>query len=134
MARAERFDPVTDPPLDEHGLPANKQLNAEFEFSPRTARDRANSGAVLLDCRRHDELEIASIDGAEHIPLDELEGRIDDIRELAEAREVIVFCHHGVRSMRATTLLRAMGITNVWSMAGGIDLWSRAVDESVPRY
>lgn len=125
---------MSDASLDEHGLPRGTHLNARFELAPRTARDRAATDAVLLDCRRDDELAIAKIDGAEHIPLDQIEQRIDDVRDLAEERDVIVFCHHGVRSMRATTFLRAMGVQNVWSMAGGIDLWSRAVDEAVPRY
>jgi len=47
---------------------------------------------------------------------------------------VVVYCHHGVRSLRAVNFLRAMGVDNAFSMRGGIEEWSRHVDASVARY
>jgi rhodanese-related sulfurtransferase len=60
--------------------------------------------------------------------------RLEEIREKAAAARVIVICHHGVRSLNVVHWLRRQGVENCWSMSGGIDLWSLAVDPTVPRY
>ena len=52
----------------------------------------------------------------------------------AKERPLIVYCHHGMRSMRATLWLRQQGFDQAQSLRGGIDLWSELVDPSVPRY
>ena len=91
---------------------------------------------VLLDCRRLDEWETARINGAVLIPMDQVERRADELEDEdgSRRREIVVYCHHGVRSMRVAATLRALGFANVKSMAGGIDAWSAGVDPSVPRY
>jgi len=114
---------MTSSNLDDRGMPSGMPLHPEYECTPREAQSRAGTDAVLLDCRTQGEVLTASIEGATHIPLDELASRIEDVRDLAEDRDIIVFCHHGVRSMRATAFLREQGIEGVRSMAGGIDLW-----------
>jgi len=92
-------------------------------------------GARLLDVRETAELEQASIAGACHIPLREIEERLDEIEELAEGgRPVLVLCHHGQRSLRATLALHAHGIGSARSVAGGIDRWSAEIDAGVRRY
>lgn len=48
--------------------------------------------------------------------------------------EIVVFCHHGVRSAQVTMWLRQQGWTNVRSMAGGIDAWAREIDAGVGYY
>ena len=48
--------------------------------------------------------------------------------------EVLVICHHGVRSARATEWLLAQGWANVFSVRGGIDAYARQVDASVGKY
>ena len=48
--------------------------------------------------------------------------------------EIIVYCHHGRRSLYAVEQLRALGYANAQSMAGGIDRWSAEIDSEVPRY
>lgn len=124
------------PELDERGLPAGYPFKAEHEVTPREAQALVGAGrAVLLDCRTQREWEGARIEGAALVPLAEIESRLDEVRELMEdGRELIVHCHHGVRSLRATLMLRALAVSPVRSMAGGIDLWSLTVDPSVPRY
>ena len=47
---------------------------------------------------------------------------------------VVVYCHHGIRSLSGAAILSAAGFPNVVSLAGGIDRWSLAVDPAVPRY
>lgn len=124
------------PDLDERGLPAGYPFKPEHEVTPREAHSLVRAGrAALLDCRTLREWEAARIDGATLLPMAEIESRLDEVRELVEdGRELIVHCHHGMRSLRVTLMLRALGVSPVRSMAGGIDLWSRTVDPSVPCY
>jgi adenylyltransferase/sulfurtransferase len=86
---------------------------------------------VLLDVREPREAEIAHIAGARVIPLRELPGRLT---ELPSHGEIVTFCHHGQRSLKAREILQAAGFAKVRSLAGGIDAWSRDVDSGIPRY
>ena len=107
-------------------------MAAPDQIAPTEARAAtAGSGAaLLLDCREPGELGLARIDGAVHVPMGEMPARCG---ELDRGRRIIVFCHHGVRSRRVAGYLAAQGF-RATSMTGGIDLWSRTVDASVPRY
>lgn len=86
---------------------------------------------VLIDVREADELAICRIPGSMHIPLAELPERL---AEIPAGRPLLIHCHHGGRSLRATQFLRARGRGDVSNVKGGIDAWSRQVDPSVPRY
>lgn len=87
---------------------------------------------VLLDVRQPEEHAHCALRGSVLIPLGELHARTSEI-EPGEAL-VVVYCHHGVRSMSGAAILAQAGLPNVASLAGGIDLWSMAVDPAVPRY
>lgn len=84
----------------------------------------------LLDVRRDEEREIASLGGV-HIPLHELEGRFHELDP--KIRPWVVYCHHGVRSLYATQFLKLHGL-DALSLRGGIEAWSASIDPSVPRY
>ncbi len=128
------------PPLDARGLPANYPFKPEWEITPREAKkllQRANdAGFVLLDCRRPEEWQATRIEGATHIPMADIERRAEELETEAGTRNtpIVVHCHHGMRSLKVTATLRALGFTNVRSMAGGIDLWSIDIDPTVRRY
>ncbi len=85
----------------------------------------------LLDVRQPVEHSIAHIEGALLVPLPQLPARVG---ELDPARPVVVYCHHGPRSLHATEWLRAQGFPRAASLAGGIDAWSVEVDPEVARY
>lgn len=97
------------------------------------AEPRSEPPILLLDCRRADEWRTARIDRAMHVPMEEIRARLPELEAFAE-REIIVYCHHGRRSLSVTEFLRTHGFERVHSMAGGIDRWSREVDNAVPRY
>ena len=86
---------------------------------------------VLVDVREPSEAQIAHIEGARLIPLRELPRRIS---ELPGHAEIVTHCHHGQRSLKAREILKGAGFSSVRSLAGGIDAWSREVDDNVPRY
>ena len=87
----------------------------------------------LIDCREQDEWDICHIDGAELMPLtrfgEEAEAKLQDATQ-----RLIIYCHHGMRSLRAASWLRQKGFDKVQSMAGGIAAWSDYVDPEMPRY
>ena len=94
---------------------------------------------VLLDVREDFERDHARIGAPEgvpdlHVPLGEIPTRIDQIADLARGRSLVVYCHHGQRSMVAATWLARQGVANVHNLDGGIDAWSIRVDQKVPRY
>lgn len=92
---------------------------------------RAEGAAFeLVDCRQPWEWELVRLPGARLIPLGELSSRAS---EVAGDKPVVVYCHHGVRSLQAAYILRGAGIT-ARSLAGGIDLYSLEADPSLPRY
>ncbi len=84
----------------------------------------------LLDVREQFERAICSLGGV-FIPLRELEGRAS---ELDRNQEVIVYCHHGIRSQVAVTMLKRLGVLKAVNLLGGIDMWARQIDTSMPRY
>lgn len=100
-----------------------------------TVKSRLDAGddLLLLDCRERDEHELSRIEGALLIPMGELPDRLRELDE-HRAREVIVCCHHGVRSLRVAQWLRQHGFRGAQSMAGGIEQWSLQIDPRVPRY
>jgi rhodanese-related sulfurtransferase len=94
--------------------------------------DYANAGeVVLLDVREHDELAVARVAGALHVPMREVPARL---AELDKAKPLVVMCHSGGRSRRVAEYLAGNGFTSVFNLEGGIDAWSTQIDSHVPRY
>ena len=77
---------------------------------------------VLLDVREDWETALCRLDNATHIPIEEIEFRT---AELDPADEIVVYCHHGVRSAAVANFLRQQGFKAV-NLAGGLDFWARA--------
>lgn len=121
--------------LDERGMPDGWPMHDIIELGPGKVKAMLDAGedVTLLDCRTDKELAVAAIDGAVFLPMQEIPGRVDELDDYLD-RKLVVFCHAGVRSMKVAMFLRDRGFDNVWSMAGGIDLWSQAIDNNVPRY
>src|ERR1044072_3861624 len=105
------------------------------EIAPRElARRLINGHAVrLIDVRQPWENEKASLPDSILIPLNELPQRTEEVGRDTDAF-VVVYCHHGIRSLSAVAYLERLGLQNVYSLAGGIDAWSCEVDPAIPRY
>jgi rhodanese-related sulfurtransferase len=99
----------------------------------------AGEWLALLDVREDFERAIGSIPLPSgtidlHIPMGQVPARADEVREAAAERPVVVYCHHGVRSMVVARWLAARGVADLLNLEGGIDAWSLQVDPTVPRY
>jgi len=106
-----------------------------LEIAPRDVKRRLDAGEKLrlLDVREPGEHRTARIEGAELIPMREVPAAIQALDD-PDGAPLIVFCHHGVRSLRVANWLREQGVACCQSMSGGIDRWSQEIDPSVPRY
>lgn len=87
---------------------------------------------ALLDVRFEREHALVALPGSVLIPLPELEQRVEELEPL-RGREVVVYCHHGVRSRTGAAILLAHGFKAV-SLEGGIHEWACDLDPSMPRY
>ncbi|HTP86503.1 MAG TPA: rhodanese-like domain-containing protein [Bryobacteraceae bacterium] len=106
------------------------------EVTPREVRQRMDAGEPvrLIDVREPFEYAITRIEGAELIPMRSVPTRLQHLDAAAREATLIVFCHHGVRSLDVTYWLREQGVAACQSMTGGIERWSLEVDATVPRY
>ena len=95
------------------------------------ARLQRGDDLTLLDVREPGEYAIARIEGARLVPLGTLP---DATPTLDRDRDMVVHCHHGIRSASAIRYLQSQGFTRLWNLAGGIAGWSSDVDASVPQY
>ena len=90
----------------------------------------AGDAPCVLDGREPWEHKIARI-GGQLIPMNEIPQRLS---ELDREREIVVHCHHGIRSQRVAEFLQQSGFTRVSNLSGGIDAWSLQIDPTVPKY
>ena len=104
----------------------------EFHRLRQLSAEEVPRPLILLDVRQPWEIELAAISGGHLIPLEDLPDRA--AQELNPEAHIIVYCHHGRRSVPATLWLREQGFSHAQSLAGGIEAWSRQIDRSVPEY
>jgi rhodanese-related sulfurtransferase len=93
--------------------------------------DAGREPPLVVDVREPWEYKVCHIDGALLIPLGELTARA---RELPHGRELVMVCHHGVRSLHAAGWLLRAGYSRVHNLRGGVAAWAAEVDPTMPRY
>ena len=126
----DRMIPRAAPSVEEAILPFDPE---EYTVFPNELKQMIDSDRdfILLDVREEWEYQLVHIEGAVSIPLGELPRRS---RELSPIDEIIVYCHHGMRSLDAAYLLQQLGFKSVLSVVGGIDRWASEVDQNLQRY
>ncbi len=103
------------------------------QLSVTELKNKIAQGEVLflLDVREPHEFNYAHIAGSVLISLNQITQRLG---ELDVHQEIIVICHHGIRSQQAANYLVHSGFKNIANLQGGIDAWSRECDHLIPRY
>jgi rhodanese-related sulfurtransferase len=86
---------------------------------------------LLLDVREPWEFNIVHLEDSLLMPMRQVPVEADS---LDADREIIVICHHGIRSRQVALFLKARGFSNVINLRGGIDAWARHTDTSLPTY
>jgi rhodanese-related sulfurtransferase len=96
--------------------------------------ERRGGGAdmTLLDVREDWEITLAPVPAEiVHIPMGQIADRLG---ELDPARETVVICRSGGRSLEVARFLSTHGFVSVYNLAGGILAWSRDLDPRIPQY
>ena len=125
--------------LPESHLPQNHLPEAEATMELMPARVSewhrlpADERPALVDCREPEEVAICRIEGSLCMPMAEIPAAIGRLKDLSE-RGIVIYCHHGMRSLHATSYLRERGIEQTFSMAGGIELWACEIEPEMARY
>ena len=110
-----------------------EDLLANIEITPREVKDllTRDDKVLFVDVREPWEYDATHIEGSVLIPLGQIPS---NLARLENAEQLVLFCHHGMRSLDAAAWLRAQGVEGAKSMSGGIERWSTEIDPSVPRY
>lgn len=103
------------------------------QLSPADLHAMLENGSrpVLLDVREDDEVAFCRLPDSVHIPMNLLPLRQN---ELPDDVPIVVYCHHGIRSLHSAMFLAQAGFENLYNLKGGIDAWAREVDADMPRY
>ena len=94
-------------------------------------QDAARPAPVLLDVREPSEFAYCAIPGSLPMPMASVPARM---QELDPDAEIVVICHHGVRSYHAARFLEHQGFTHIYNLTGGVDAWAKQADPSMPTY
>ncbi len=104
------------------------------EFNPKQLKDHLEQAAkkpVLLDVREPWEYERCHIENSKLVPMREVPSTLQD---LDPDEEIVVICHHGIRSRAVANYLTQNDYSNVINLSTGLDGWARDIDTSMPIY
>lgn len=104
------------------------------ELSPDECKaylETANGSPLVLDVREPWEYQIVHLKDSQLIPMREIPAAMET---LDPHQEIIVVCHHGIRSRQVALFLEHHGFSNVVNLTGGLDAWARDTDPSLPTY
>ncbi|MDX1811549.1 MAG: rhodanese-like domain-containing protein [Gammaproteobacteria bacterium] len=100
-----------------------KQLQEYLESAPEAY--------LLLDVREPWEYEICHIENSMLLPMGQIPNRLDD---LDKNQDIVVICHHGVRSRQVCLYMAHYGFENTINLDGGIEAWAQEVEPTMQRY
>ena len=104
-----------------------------MKITPEELKSILETGkqVVIIDVREPAEYAICHLRESKLIPMRELPNRT---KELDSNNFLVLYCHHGIRSLQATSWLKRNGFKNVKSLEGGIDAWAKTIDPTMKCY
>ena len=93
--------------------------------------DEGEKDFTLVDVREPWEVNICSMPDAISVPMRAIPARY---LELPKDQEIVVVCHHGIRSQQVANYLERMGFDKLNNLVGGINAWAHEVDPKMPTY
>lgn len=88
---------------------------------------------VMIDVREDNELIHGMIDGAIHIPMNDVPGRMEEFEPYKD-KSVVLICRSGKRSAQVGQFMEHVGFTDVINLEGGMNGWAADVDTSMNVY
>ncbi|MAP24814.1 MAG: sulfurtransferase [Rickettsiales bacterium] len=102
-----------------------------LEITPTELLPGLKNGSIcLIDIREPWEIDICTIEPSLKIPLGQIADRVS---EIAKEKNIVFYCHHGVRSLSAVQIMLSHQIESK-SLKGGIDLWAEVIDPTCAKY
>ena len=86
---------------------------------------------LLLDVREQWEFDYCKIEGSILIPMGELPANLS---RLDADTDIIMICHHGIRSRQMGYYMEQAGFKNITNLEGGVEQWAEDVDKTMKRY
>jgi adenylyltransferase/sulfurtransferase len=113
-----------------------ESVNQKVEYSELDANElqkKLKNGKtfIILDVREDFELEISKIDGAIHIPMNQIPNRLN---ELNPDIDYVVMCRTGVRSTQICEFLTNQNFRSIANLSGGINEWAKKIDSTLSVY
>ena len=93
--------------------------------------DASRDAPLILDVRERWECAICAIPDAQWMPMQEVPARWS---ELPRQQDIVVVCHHGMRSLQVAHYLERAGFSGLYNLSGGIAGWASEVDPAMPQY
>ncbi|CAC9526176.1 hypothetical protein [uncultured Gammaproteobacteria bacterium] len=90
-----------------------------------------DNSPLLLDVREQWEWDKCHFDEARLLPMGQIMANIDS---LDKSEEIVLICHHGIRSMQVARYFESIGFANLVNLKGGIDAWAKTIDSSMALY
>lgn len=90
-----------------------------------------NPAPLLLDVREQWEFDTCHIEGSQLVPMNHVPSAMN---ELDPDQEIVVICHHGIRSRAVAVYLANNDFGHIINLSGGIDAWAKQVDTKMPTY
>jgi rhodanese-related sulfurtransferase len=107
-------------------------------FTPKQLQEylaQADLQPLLLDVREPWEFEYCNIKNSILIPMGELPAQLDTLAaEIGHVREIIMICHHGIRSRQMGYYMEQAGFKNITNLDGGVEQWAEDIDITMKRY
>ncbi|HIH16992.1 MAG TPA: rhodanese-like domain-containing protein [Candidatus Diapherotrites archaeon] len=94
----------------------------EIEAEELVKQLKSKKRPVVLDVRSVDEFLVDHLEGAVHVPVQELQARAGELAAF-KGKAMVCVCEHGQRSSMAAAILSWMGFQGVQSLQGGLAEW-----------
>jgi rhodanese-related sulfurtransferase len=103
------------------------------QLTPSELKARLDQGdkLTILDVREPWEVAICALPGARHVPMRDIPAQAET---LPRDTDLVVLCHHGVRSQYVASFLERLGFERLHNLAGGIDAWAKDVEPAMAKY
>ena len=86
---------------------------------------------LLVDVRESWEYEICQLENSILIPMAQLISRPE---QLDPAEEIVLICHHGIRSYKTGLYLKSRNFNRIINLEGGVERWAQEIDLNMARY
>tara|TARA_B100001971_G_C18267890_1_gene595796 strand:+ start:9588 stop:9920 length:333 start_codon:yes stop_codon:yes gene_type:complete len=107
----------------------------QLQLTPSETKEFiSDNDALLLDVRTPEEFAIVNlshIGNHLHLPMDALS---QNLAQIDKDKKIVIYCHHGVRSLHVQHFLLQNGYDQVYNLIGGIDAWTNEVEPELTRY